>query len=227
MREIILDTETTGLSPANGDKIVEIGCVELINHLPTGNCFQKFLNPERDIPEEAIRIHGLTREFLKDKPVFSEIAEDFLEFIGDDTLIIHNADFDIKFLNAELAKAGFKPILMNRVIDTLALARKKFPGVPTSLDALCRRFNIDNSDRSLHGALLDSKLLAAVYLELIGGRQTGLELGQKLNEGPNIQTKVNGDKNFHPPRPHAPSQEELEAHTAFIRNFKNPLWLQD
>jgi len=170
MREIALDTETTGFEPKEGHRIVEIGCVELINHIPTENHFHVYINPERDVPEEVVRVHGLNNEFLDDKPVFSQVATDFVEFIKDSTLVIHNAAFDMRFLNHELEKLGF-PKIKNEVIDSLAVARAKFPGSPANLDALCRRFDIDNSNRELHGALLDAELLAEVYLELCGGRQ--------------------------------------------------------
>jgi DNA polymerase-3 subunit epsilon len=176
MREIVLDTETTGLDPFTGDRIVEIGALELINHLPSGETFHHYINPERDMPTEAFAVHGLSEEFLSDKQVFAEVAELFEEFIGDDTLIIHNASFDIKFLNAELKMVNRPALQFSRVIDTLALARKKHPAGPNSLDALCRRYRIDNSMREIHGALLDSELLAGVYLELIGGRQTTFTL---------------------------------------------------
>lgn len=179
MREIVMDTETTGLDPFSGHRIVEIGAIELINHLPTGNVYHQYVNPERDMPEEAFNVHGLSEEFLSSKPVFSNIAAEFLEFIGDGTLIIHNAPFDMKFLNAELSWINLDQLLMDRVIDTLALARKRFPTGPNSLDALCRRFGVDNSKRDKHGALLDSELLADVYIELIGGRQTALGLTQQ------------------------------------------------
>ena len=181
MREIVLDTETTGLDPVAGDRIVEIGAVELWNHLPTGKTFHKYVNPERNMPEEAKAVHGLTEEFLKDKPVFSQIADDFLTFIKGSKLVIHNASFDMKFINAELALAKKKELPSDIAIDTLGLARKRFPGSPASLDALCRRFNIDNSARTLHGALLDSEILAEVYLELIGGRQPGFGLADANN----------------------------------------------
>jgi DNA polymerase-3 subunit epsilon len=171
MREIVLDTETTGLEPAQGDRIVEIGAVELLNHMPTGRTYHQYINPQRDMPQEAFDVHGLSIEFLRNKPVFAEIGQAFLEFIADAPLIIHNASFDMKFLNAELEWMNLPQIPMDRAIDTLGIARKKFPGSPASLDALCRRFEIDNSARTLHGALLDSEILAEVYLELIGGRQ--------------------------------------------------------
>jgi DNA polymerase-3 subunit epsilon len=174
-REIVLDTETTGLNPLGGDRIVEIGCVELVNHIPSGRHHHIYINPQRPMPEEAFRVHGLSDEFLADKPVFAEVADAFLEFIGDAGLIIHNAAFDIGFLNAELEKLN-RPALANAVIDTVMLARKVHPGARVSLDALCKHYGIDNSRRTLHGALLDSEILAEVYLELIGGRQVGLAL---------------------------------------------------
>ena len=174
-REIVLDTETTGLSPAMGDKLVEIGCVELINHIPSGRHYHVYINPQRSMPEEAFRVHGLSDEFLADKPLFKAVATDFRDFIGDATLIIHNAPFDMGFLNAELEKVGQRP-LSNTVIDTVMLAREKHPGARVSLDALCKHYGIDNSRRTLHGALLDSEILAEVYLELIGGKQVSLAL---------------------------------------------------
>ena len=174
-REIVLDTETTGLSPATGDRLVEIGAVELINHIPSGRHYHVYINPQRSMPEEAFRVHGLSDEFLVDKPLFGAVAQDFLDFLGDARLIIHNAAFDIGFLNAELERAGRRP-LTNEVIDTVMLARDKHPGARVSLDALCKHYGIDNSRRTLHGALLDSEILAEVYLELIGGKQVSLAL---------------------------------------------------
>ena len=174
-REIVLDTETTGLSPAMGDRLVEIGCVELINHIPSGRHYHVYINPQRDMPQEAFRVHGLSEEFLRDKPLFSAVANDFRDFIGDATLVIHNAPFDMGFLNAELEKTG-QPRLTNNVIDTVMVAREKHPGARVSLDALCKHYGIDNSRRALHGALLDSEILAEVYLELIGGKQVSLAL---------------------------------------------------
>jgi len=171
MREIVLDTETTGLDPHEGHRIVEIGAVEIFNGLPTGRTYHQYFNPQRNMPAEAFAVHGLGDDFLKDKPVFADIANDFVTFIGDAQLVIHNASFDMKFINAELSWINKTPIPLNKAIDTLQIARKKFPGSPASLDALCRRFNIDNSARTLHGALLDSEILAEVYLELSGGRQ--------------------------------------------------------
>ena len=187
MREIVLDTETTGLDPTTGDRIVEIGCVELFNTLPTGQTFHVYLDPERDVPEEAFRVHGLSYDFLKGKPKFKDVARDFLEFINNSNLIIHNADFDVKFLNAELASCGHSLIEKNRVIDTLAIARRKHPGSSNSLDALCSRYKIDNSRRTRHGALLDAEILADVYVELSGGRQTILTL---QTEAPRAKHKI-------------------------------------
>lgn len=179
MREIILDTETTGLDPKKGDRLIEIGCVELYNRIPTGREYHCFINPQRDVPAEAVRIHGLTADFLKDKPVFTRVAKDFLEFIGNDQLVIHNAQFDIMFLNFELAAAGHPTLSFDRVVDTLALARRKHPAGPNSLDALCKRYGIDNSNRTKHGALVDSLLLADVYVELLGERQAALTLSSQ------------------------------------------------
>ena len=199
MREIVLDTETTGLSPDNGDRIVEIGCVELINHVPTSNTYQVYLNPEKDMDPGAEKVHGLTNEFLLDKPKFIEIADSFLDFIGDSNLIAHNADFDINFLNSELVRAKKEKINNDRVVDTLKIARSKFPGARNSLDALCKRFFVDNSNRSLHGALLDSELLAEVYLELVGGKEPDLELStntiKKDNNSQNKTSNISARKN--------------------------------
>ena len=179
MREIVLDTETTGLDPKSGDRIVEIGAIELFNHIPTGEVFHVYLNPEKKMPQEAFAVHGLSDSFLKVQPLFRQIMSDFTKFIGDSKMIIHNATFDMKFINAELLKAGGSPYPIDQAIDTLMIARKKFPGAQNSLDALCRRFSIDNSIREKHGALLDSELLSDVYLELIGGRQPDLVLKQQ------------------------------------------------
>ena len=219
MREVVLDTETTGLSPRFGDRIVEIGCVELINHLPTGQSFHEYINPERDMPEQAQAVHGLSEEFLSDKPLYAAISEAFDNFIGDSPLIIHNADFDMGFLNAERERLGLEPMLMTRAIDTVQMARRKFPGSQVNLDALCRRFQIDNSDRDLHGALKDARLLAEVYLELIGGRQQGLELAAETATAMNA-----AEKNQRPPRSHAPSPEEEAAHTKFLEKITQPIW---
>ncbi len=180
IREIILDTETTGLDPSTGDRIVEIGCVEVINSISTGQTFHAYLDPERDIPEEAFRVHGLSRDFLAGKPKFAEIAQSLVEFLADAHLVIHNAEFDMKFINAELGRCGVAPITMDRVVDTLAIARRKHPGASNSLDALCARYRIDNSRRTKHGALLDAEILAEVYAELMGGRQKTLELATTI-----------------------------------------------
>jgi DNA polymerase-3 subunit epsilon len=223
-RHIILDTETTGFDPEEGHRLVEIGCLELVNHLPSGRTFQTYLNPLRDVPPEASRVHGLTTEFLKDKPLFAEQVGAFLEFIGDATLIIHNAEFDMKFINFELKAGGFKPMSMSRVMDTLLMAREKFPGQPASLDALCRRFKIDNSERKFHGALLDSELLAEVYLELIGGRQHGLGLGaeEEARQSQALNAKIRRQQRPH--RIFAPTGQELAAHAALLDKLKDPLW---
>lgn len=226
MREIVLDTETTGLDPEAGDRIVEIGAVELHNHLPTGRTFHQYINPERAMPQEAFEVHGLSDEFLSDKPVFSEIADRFLEFIGESRLVIHNASFDMKFLNAELRWIGKDPIPYERALDTLVIARKKFPGSPASLDALCRRFGIDNSDRELHGALLDSRILAEVYLELVGGRQPDLSLSTVRSEE---TANRNPAENRARPRPTllVPrlTEQEKRAHEAFVDALgDNALW---
>lgn len=219
MREIVLDTETTGLDPGSGHRLVEIGCLELVNHVPTGRIFQSYVNPERDMPEEAFKIHGLSAEFLARQPLFAAVVEDFLKFIGEAPLVIHNAVFDLGFLNAELARLGRPALLEERAIDTVALARRKFPGSPANLDALCRRFNIDNGARDLHGALLDAQLLAEVYLELVGGRQPGLGLAA---EGAAAAAGV--ERRAREPRPHAPSAEELAAHARFIDGLEEPIW---
>lgn len=228
MREIVLDTETTGFKANEGDRLVEIGCLELINHIPTGQHFHVYINPERAMPEDAFKVHGLSDEFLKDKPLFAAVAKDFCDFIGEDPLVIHNASFDIGFLNAELARlTGFPHIAMERAIDTVRLARMKFPGAQVNLDALCRRFNIDNSARTKHGALLDAELLAEVYLELIGGRQQGLGLAGVDAGGQTMSTTPMQRGPARVPRPHAASEEELAAHAAFIGKLKDALWLKD
>ncbi len=213
MREIVLDTETTGMEPAEGDKLVEIGCLELENHLPTGRKLHLYLNPERDVPAGAVAVHGLTSEFLKDKPTFAEVVGEFLDFIGDDSkLVIHNAEFDMKFLNWELKTLGFPSLDPRRAIDTVKMARLKFPGSPANLDALCRRFGIDNTGRTLHGALLDSELLAEVYLELLGGRQRGLldETAAMKKQTSVLAAEV--DRPYRAPREHQASDEEVKAH---------------
>ena len=226
MREIVLDTETTGLSPNKGDRVVEIGCVELINHVPTENTFQVYLNPERDMDEGAQRVHGLTNEFLLDKPKFSEIAEEFISYIGESKIIAHNASFDINFLNSELARVDRSKISDERVVDTLKMAREKYPGARNSLDALCKRFLVDNSNRKLHGALLDSELLAEVYLELIGGKEPDLALAVEKKATKQSIEEVNG---FIAKRDKALkarlTEEEQIKHKNFIETLKvKPLW---
>lgn len=228
MREIVLDTETTGIDPSEGDRLVEIGCVELMNLVPTGRTYHVYINPERDVPAGAVAVHGLTAEFLKDKPVFSQIYTDFLDFVAEGQLVIHNAEFDMKFLNAELKKVGHKPIPEKRATDTLMIARKKFPGSPASLDALCRRFNVDNSGRDLHGALLDAQLLAEVYLEMMGGRQHGLSLAQETAQisGAIVSLQAERQRAYREPRIFTPSPEEQAAHVAMLQEIKDPIWIK-
>jgi DNA polymerase-3 subunit epsilon len=219
MREIVLDTETTGLDPLNGHRLTEIGCIELINHVPTGVKYQQYINPERDVPIEAQEKTGLTQEFLKDYPVFSKISQEFMDFIQDDPLVIHNAKFDMKFLNYELQLLGLPSLEKNKIIDTLAIAREKFPGSPASLDALCKRFKIDNTDRTLHGALIDCDLLAKVYLELKGGAQAALiDIPEKKN-GANKTVMDYKDKPYREPRKFPISAEEIQQHTDFIKKY--------
>ena len=222
MREVVLDTETTGLEPAEGHRIVEVGAVELVNHIPSGRRFQRYLDPERDMPEGAERVHGLTRAFLAKHRRFAEEAEAILAFIGDAKLVMHNAPFDLGFLNAELGRIGKAPIPVERTVDTLTIARRKYPGAPASLDALCKRFGIDRSMREKHGALLDAELLTEVYLELTGGRQPGLEL-QRAVPPPNAAPAPRADP-ARPPRPHAPTEAEVAAHAAFVATLKDPIW---
>jgi DNA polymerase-3 subunit epsilon len=221
MREIVLDTETTGLDPAAGHRIVEIAGLELLHHVPTGHVFREYINPERDMPPEAERIHGLGTEFLKDKPLFRAIAPAFLDFIGDARLIIHNAAFDMKFLNAELTACELAALAAERAIDTVTMARQRFPGAQASLDALCRRFGIDNSARTYHGALLDCELLAEVYLELCGGRQPGLILESQRLRTPAAAPLA---REVRPPRVHPVVPEEEAAHAAMLQKLSNPLW---
>ena len=228
VREIILDTETTGLDPATGDRIVEIGAVELLNHLPTGRTFHVYINPERDMPREAEAVHGLSSAFLKDKPVFSAIVQDFLDFIADAVLIIHNASFDMAFINAELGFLRMPAIPPERVIDTLHIARQKHPGAANSLDALCRRYGIDNSKRTRHGALLDSELLAEVYLELIGGRQTALILEASVTKKAATVVAAQIAQQRPIPLPPRLTDEERAAHAAFVAGLgEHALWKQD
>lgn len=218
MREVVFDTETTGLSSAD-DRVVEIGCVELIDHIPTGKTFHVYINPQRDMPKAAENIHGLSSEFLKNKPTFRRIVKRFLAFIGDSTLVAHNADFDVRMINAELARLDLPP-LSNEIVDTLPLARTVKPGGKHNLDALCRHFKIDNSKREKHGALLDTELLAEVYLELRGGRQSGFDLAV-VEE---VEAYKPPDYSHRKPPPPRITQVEIEAHAAFIRTLKSPVW---
>ena len=223
-REIVLDTETTGIDPKNGHRIIEIGALEMINHMPTGQQLHLYINPEREIEAEAVAIHGITSEFLADKPVFATIADEFLTFVGDSPMVIHNAPFDLGFINAELARLGREPLPMSQAIDTLPMARRKFPGAQASLDALCRRFEIDNSHRDLHGALVDADLLASIYLELIGGRQPDLSLAAAASTAQTQGFEVR--RAARPARTHHLPAEEQAAHQAFIASFPTPtLWL--
>ncbi|MFV0514586.1 MAG: DNA polymerase III subunit epsilon [Jhaorihella sp.] len=225
MREIVLDTETTGLDPETGDRIVEIGGVELFNHVATGRTYHQYINPERDMPQGAFEVHGLSEEFLRDKPKFAEIGQAFLDFIGDAKLVIHNASFDMKFLNAELRWMGLPLLPWERAVDTLAIARKKYPGSPASLDSLCRRFGIDNSARTLHGALLDSEILAEVYLELIGGRQPDFGLAPVgAARGPGAASDWRPQPRPVPLPPRI-TAEERDAHEAFVETLgEDALW---
>lgn len=226
MREIVLDTETTGFEPEQGDRIVEIGAVELMNHMPTGKTYHQYINPERDMPAEAFAVHGLGNDFLRDKPVFAKIVDEFRAFIGDSKLVIHNAAFDVKFLNAELRWAKRPPLASDCAIDTLDIARRRFPGSPASLDALCRRFGIDNSSRTLHGALLDSEILAEVYLELIGGKQPDLVLAPAQSKSASGQVESDWRPKPRPtPLPSRLSETEKAAHAAFVAKLgPESLW---
>ncbi|MEE4206109.1 MAG: DNA polymerase III subunit epsilon [Erythrobacter sp.] len=230
-REIVFDTETTGLDPTTGDRMVEIGCVEMIGRVPTGATFHAYYNPERDMPAEAERVHGLSSAFLSTKPLFRDSVEELLAFLGDSPLVAHNAGFDFGFLNAELALIGLAPIAMERMIDTVAIARKRHPGAKNSLDALCTRYGIDRSHRVKHGALLDAELLAQVYIELTGGRQIGLELAAEVSTttlargiAPGAAIPRAADRPRREPRPHAPSAAEIERHRAFIEGIENAIW---
>jgi DNA polymerase III subunit epsilon len=225
VREIVFDTETTGLNPSGGDRMVEIGCVEMFNRVETGRHFHAYFNPERLMPSDAEAVHGLTTIFLSDKPLFSEGAEELLDFLEDSPLIAHNASFDFGFLNWELERCGRNPVSMSRMVDTLMLARSKHPGAKHSLDALCMRFGIDRSHRVKHGALLDAQLLAQVYVELTGGRQIGLGLiADTASITVSKSTHPVTVREPRPARPHAPALEELERHRAFIAQLISPLW---
>ncbi len=225
MREIIFDTETTGLDPRSGDRLVEIGCIEMVNRVTTGETFHCYFNPDRDMPAAAEAVHGLSAAFLSDKPRFHERAADFLDFIGDSMLVAHNAGFDFGFINMELEACGLEPVSKTRMIDTVALAKVRHPGAKLSLDALCTRYGIDRSHRTLHGALLDAELLAQVYVELTGGRQIGLSLAAESSQivAAPVEAPVR-QRTFRPARPHRASEAELAAHAAFLESVKSPLW---
>ncbi|MBT8424031.1 MAG: DNA polymerase III subunit epsilon [Silicimonas sp.] len=226
MREVVLDTETTGFDPESGDRIVEIGAIELQGHVPTGSTFHQYVNPERSMPQEAFEVHGLSDEFLRDKPLFKDVAQGFVDFIGESKLVIHNAAFDMKFINAELTWLGLTKIPWEQAIDTLDIARRKFPGSPASLDALCRRYGIDNSSRTLHGALLDSEILAEVYLELIGGRQPDFALGSAPTKTPD-EIEISAWRPFARAvtLPRRISDQEESDHAAFVQEMgANSLW---
>lgn len=220
MREIVLDTETTGLDPKSGHRIVEIGCVEIFNKLPTGKRFHKYINPEREMPEEAFRIHGLSTDFLSGHPTFNDVFKEFYDFLEDSPLVIHNAEFDMRFINWELANQNHPIVEMTRAVDTLKIAREKFPGGQNNLDALCRRFNVDNSSRDLHGALLDAQLLAQVYLELSGGAQPNLVIGDDAGE----EERILVDRPYREPRTFDIPQEELTTHQEFLSQISDPIW---
>ncbi|RST29759.1 DNA polymerase III subunit epsilon [Sphingomonas ginkgonis] len=227
MREIVFDTETTGVNPASGDRMVEIGCIELVNRVETGRHFHAYFNPERSMPSEAEAVHGLSAIFLSDKPRFHEKAEELLLFIGDSPLVAHNAGFDFSFLNAELERCGRDPVCLSRMICTLVMARGKHPGAKHSLDALCSRFGVDRSQRVKHGALLDAQLLSQVYVELTGGRQIGLGLVADAGVRADSAAATAGDparRPVRPPRPHAASVEELQKHAQFVAGLTEPLW---
>ena len=229
MREIVFDTETTGLDPQSGDRLVEIGCIEMVHRVPTGSVFHAYFNPERSMPPEAGAVHGLSSAFLADKPLFMQHAAELLAFLGDAPLVAHNAGFDFGFLNAELALCNLPPVDRSRMVDTVAIARRKHPGAKLSLDALCSRYGIDRSHRVRHGALLDAELLAQLYVELMGGRQIGLEL---MAEAPVFQAPTAppvaaaAPRSLRPLRPHAPSADELSRHAAFVEKISDAIWLR-
>ncbi|MBI3701411.1 MAG: DNA polymerase III subunit epsilon [Afipia sp.] len=224
MREIVLDTETTGLDPLRGDRLVEIGCVEMVNRMATGQTFHRYLNPERDMPQEAFAVHGLSAEFLSDKPLFASVVEEFLEFIGEAPLVIHNASFDVGFINFELEKVSKPAIARERLVDTLLLARRKHPGVSNRLDDLCSRYAIDNSRRTKHGALLDAELLAEVYIDLIGARQSQMILAEARTSFSSVQSDQPRRQRETPLAPRL-SEQDLAAHAAFVATLGDkPLW---
>lgn len=224
VREIVFDTETTGFYPEKGDKLVEIGAVELINHMPTGRTYHQYINPERDVPEEVVKVHGLTEEFLKNYPIFADIAQEFIDFVGEDGILVaHNATFDMNFINYELSLINKNTYKNDRVIDTLEIARNMFPGARNNLDALCKRFSIDNSKRTKHGALLDAELLSEVYLQLLGGEEPGMELSAKNEEKKEVVSDV--ARTFHQARSFPLTDEEIEEHKKFMaEKIKNPIW---
>ena len=226
MREIVLDTETTGLKPEDGHRIIEIGALEMVNHVPTGKTFHIYINPERDIEAEAMAVHGITNERVAQEPVFAQIVDDFLEFIGSSPLVIHNAPFDMGFINAELMKCGRDALPKDRAVDTLVMARRKFPGGQASLDALCRKFGIDNSHRELHGAMVDTDLLADVYIELMGGKQPGLSLTaeDRVAVSAAATDMTAHSKTHRPARPFSLSDDEKKAHQEFVDGLNDPLW---
>ena len=227
LREIVVDTETTGLDCANGDRLIEVGCVEIVNRIPTGREFHRYLNPERDIHRDAIAVHGLTPDFLKDKPLFKAVAGEFLDFIGEAPLVMHNASFDVGFLNAELERVTLPRLGSERIVDTLMLARRRHPAGPNSLDALCKRYSIDNSVRTKHGALVDALLLASVYVELLGERQATLGLASKGASQPGVQLRKRAAKPRPTPLPSVLTEEAQRAHAEFVKSLgPNALWLQ-
>ena len=227
LREIVMDTETTGLDAANGDRLIEVGCIEIVNRIPTGREFHRYLNPERDVHRDAVAVHGLTLEFLKDKPLFKDIAEEFLEFIGDAPLVAHNATFDVGFLNAELERLSRPALRSDRVVDTLMLARRRHPAGPNSLDALCKRYGIDNSKRTKHGALMDSLLLAGVYVELLGERQATLGLGGQNGAEAGAQLRATAARPRPQPLPPRLSPAGELAHREFVKTLgPKALWLR-
>ena len=227
VREIVFDTETTGLNAEEGERLVEIGAVELINHIPTGKTYHQYINPEKEVPEEAYKVHGLSYDFLKDFPTFDKVADDWLEFIGEDSVLVaHNAQFDINFVNYELKQLGKPTLSWDRVVDTLEIARSMFPGARNNLDALCKRFGVDNSSRTNHGALLDAELLAKVYLELMGGEEPTMGLEEKKETKATVSSDSHENKVYREPRSFPPTAEELEAHKAFLENkIKDAVWL--
>jgi DNA polymerase-3 subunit epsilon len=227
LREIVFDTETTGLDALRGDRLIEIGCVEIVNRIPTGREFHRYLNPERDIDAGAVAVHGLTRDFLRDKPLFAEVVDEFLDFIGDAPLVAHNANFDLGFLNAELDRVAKPALRADRIVDTLALARRRNPAGPNSLDALCKRFGVDNSDRTKHGALIDSLLLAGVYVELLGERQATLGLGGQTAAETRTRLQARAAKPRPAPLPQRLSEQAQAAHREFVKTLgPDALWLR-